>query len=1380
MNNYFEVEDEDECRMCRGPAEEGSPLCKPCICSGSIGFTHQVCLTSWLDVRGGNRCDTCKMEFKFAPRYADDAPDTLPPHEILFGLCRRAAVKWLPFALHVLLVALSWLGGLPLSAAYIYEGWMHKPSSIRSRWETELLLSDAVSGLVVTAIVIIGFLCLMSLADFFRFYWQEDRAAQLDGDELEHQDDVVLQGGPNMPRVQLEPRIIEPPRAPEPIIDPRPDGDILFQNEDEPDRKIDHAAFNRDAVGIMDEGQPIFREQIQPQPDHPYRPHDWGLDLDRDLFEGDIADAPVEPVVDIPVGLRRQRQRDQVQMHILDTVDRNENTENDSFNSCQSRIHSSQSLLHETSDNSRARNVSDCEHYDGNDKDNCDENDDEHDCVKVDDDNEDDDDDDELERMMRMQEEEEILDAQRREGADEIELENHDNVPAIDENDNDGLDPQFEPLNPGFAAEEEPMDEGHVPIDQLIGIRGPISALLRNLFLLLLFITTYLGMFLCLPHAIGTSAFGRFSRITPFVKLTQFIGELFLFPGLAWNKFLFASFRYKSNNEENIQNFEHVIAVFKAKSDGDRSLLQLTDLALIALGYFTISAIVFLLQLCPTIFRRYLSFDMGQENSMNEAQRARNNNEEPPIENWVIKKILLLLECAAAVVKVGILLCMRMFILPLLLGLWLDWSLLELLKSKLEDRIVYAASDIFAFTLLHWVGGISFMLLVTMSVLQLREVIHPNILARIIRPQEPQPDLLGSLLKDSGLTHVKRVTLSLGIYAAALCTNVWLAAKLLVSLGISEYLPFTGTKLWYFLPQLQIPIELLVFHLTLHSILEKYKNRIGEVQHIWLLKMCRLMGMTDHLLPRSIEAFAFVGIIRHYTRKNKMDSFWKDLFVLHEDGGTADQFIQAALQTPASNVCEKTPKYQHGTERNGYRDLCRNPTRICLSKPYCGTQIVLPATIGSYRLQSRPTMDGDTEVEFWREVLGNPVPRPPKDWDDLGAGGAEDQGRWAWGNERKSKIEKSIGQRKRFFAPVFNGDGDQIRSWKNRDVLTSGPIIILKMIALLTLSWLAFLICACGAISTPIIVGRLLCTILRIPDEYMHDPFIFGLGLIISFPTLWKVIVSVLDLSPRSWERWVVTSFILGLHWRRTPPWGKIWVFTLSCLLWFVISPLLLGMIYELLFVTPYHSLPNGSQLLLVWVTGLTLLHFWAAMCYFGIFCRKFWVDIGVLDIGLIDVDRNVEEVQNAKNDGVESAPTHGWQGSEGVISRFARIFSSVIFHSEWDKVDRVALLDESTIPLTRQLLLTLLGPTVTYFTFFFAIRVFRQNRQLLPKGTYSNFYKMIVYDIFTIVVVLLQLIAKFRSKLQNWFVAVHNAARDDRYLIGVILLDYVTPVRRI
>jgi E3 ubiquitin-protein ligase MARCH6 len=43
--------------------------------------------------------------------------------------------------------------------------------------------------------------------------------------------------------------------------------------------------------------------------------------------------------------------------------------------------------------------------------------------------------------------------------------------------------------------------------------------------------------------------------------------------------------------------------------------------------------------------------------------------------------------------------------------------------------------------------GITFMLFVTVSVLQLREVLHPDIFAAVIRPQEPHPDLLGSLLQ---------------------------------------------------------------------------------------------------------------------------------------------------------------------------------------------------------------------------------------------------------------------------------------------------------------------------------------------------------------------------------------------------------------------------------------------------------------------------------------------------------------------------------------------------------------------------------------------------------------------------------------------------------
>ena len=38
------------------------------------------------------------------------------------------------------------------------------------------------------------------------------------------------------------------------------------------------------------------------------------------------------------------------------------------------------------------------------------------------------------------------------------------------------------------------------------------------------------------------------------------------------------------------------------------------------------------------------------------------------------------------------------------------------------------------------------MLVVTVAVLQLREVLHPDVLANFVRPHEPRPDLLATLL----------------------------------------------------------------------------------------------------------------------------------------------------------------------------------------------------------------------------------------------------------------------------------------------------------------------------------------------------------------------------------------------------------------------------------------------------------------------------------------------------------------------------------------------------------------------------------------------------------------------------------------------------------
>lgn len=102
-----------------------------------------------------------------------------------------------------------------------------------------------------------------------------------------------------------------------------------------------------------------------------------------------------------------------------------------------------------------------------------------------------------------------------------------------------------------------------------------------------------------------------------------------------------------------------------------------------------------------------------------------------------------------------------MLLLPLLLGVCLDATTLTLFGRTGEARARFMAQHLVGSLLLHWVLGITFMLFVTVSVLQLREVVHPELLSLIIRPQEPHPDLLGSLLQESGQTHARRMAMSL-------------------------------------------------------------------------------------------------------------------------------------------------------------------------------------------------------------------------------------------------------------------------------------------------------------------------------------------------------------------------------------------------------------------------------------------------------------------------------------------------------------------------------------------------------------------------------------------------------------------------------------------
>jgi hypothetical protein len=61
-------------------------------------------------------------------------------------------------------------------------------------------------------------------------------------------------------------------------------------------------------------------------------------------------------------------------------------------------------------------------------------------------------------------------------------------------------------------------------------------------------------------------------------------------------------------------------------------------------------------------------------------------------------------------------------------------------------------------------------------------------------------------------------------------------------------------RLHYLVPQLQVPVELVVFHLGMLAFLERFKDGIGRSQHHWLVKWCARLGLTRFLLPLPITA----------------------------------------------------------------------------------------------------------------------------------------------------------------------------------------------------------------------------------------------------------------------------------------------------------------------------------------------------------------------------------------------------------------------------------------------------------------------------------------------------------------------------------------------
>jgi hypothetical protein len=112
-------------------------------------------------------------------------------------------------------------------------------------------------------------------------------------------------------------------------------------------------------------------------------------------------------------------------------------------------------------------------------------------------------------------------------------------------------------------------------------------------------------------------------------------------------------------------------------------------------------------------------------------------------------------------------------------------------------------------------------------------------------------------------------------------------------------------------------------------------------------------------------------------------------------------------------------------------------------------------------------------------------------------------------------------------------------------------------------------------------------------------------------------------------------------------------------------------------------------------------------------------------------------------------------------MARFVDTWKSVILDWEWDKVDEVTLLKDCAAPVVIELFWTLLFPVASMMVIFWKFPIM------------SGLARAIFVRTLLGLSCFVQIGRVWKDQLSSWFEAAHKTVRDDRYLIGEILMNH-------
>ncbi|KFD68400.1 hypothetical protein M514_04103 [Trichuris suis] len=159
----------DICRVCRMEGTPEMPLYYPCLCTGSIKFIHQECLTEWLKYSKKEMCELCSHKYEFMPVYHPDMPVRLPFMEVVAGFT-KSALQVVRCWLHLTFVLAVWLGVVPLAACrlnrLLFRGTLNSLITLPfDMLSLKNIMADFVQGVIIITVTMCAFISLIWLRE---------------------------------------------------------------------------------------------------------------------------------------------------------------------------------------------------------------------------------------------------------------------------------------------------------------------------------------------------------------------------------------------------------------------------------------------------------------------------------------------------------------------------------------------------------------------------------------------------------------------------------------------------------------------------------------------------------------------------------------------------------------------------------------------------------------------------------------------------------------------------------------------------------------------------------------------------------------------------------------------------------------------------------------------------------------------------------------------------------------------------------------------------------------------------------------------------------------------------------------------------------------